>query len=223
MWGGSVLPLAPQSVPPSALRSPDEGNLDRGSMASLFGWGSAMAIAILYSHEFGLCGLVGMILVIPIDRLVRSSPIPLMSRLTTALKAEGWYLAGVILPIAVFVGIYAASGKAGTLIKTATTVLTVTGSGEFGGLPFPLDSDSFLSIRNMMSSDMSITRGVKETPLYRIRFCSPPAVYLLQRRHPCFQGLSVASGLRARRRALALTLLGLASFKYTLVRRTSII
>jgi hypothetical protein len=175
--------------------------------ARLFGWGAVASFSTLYSYEFGLCALAATVLTIPIDRALRPSTAPWPRRLASAAMVGASYVSGAVATIAAFLAVYALYGRASEWTRNSVGILTLVGSGEFGGWPWPVNAGSFLSIRNLTADPHS--------RLEKIRFCIPPAVYVTS------VAVLVAKALRREwtgrsTTQLVLTLFGLASFRYTL-------
>lgn len=182
------------------------GTLDRPEALRLFGWGTAAALSILQSHEFGLCALVAILMAVAIDQALRPGDAPLARRLAASCSVAACFLAGVVAVIAAFLAIYAAFGRASALVGNAIAVLTLIGSGEFAGLPFPVDAAWFLNFRGSQAH-----RGIG------FAFCAVPAVYLMSGSVNIARAIRREWSSRATTQ-LVLTLLGLSSFKYVLVR-----
>ncbi|HEY6460675.1 MAG TPA: hypothetical protein VIY73_11010 [Polyangiaceae bacterium] len=114
-----------------ALTRPLDGS--RRARRQLLGAGALTALAILYSHDFGVPAALGTWIGIASEALVPRAKEPWRSRARAARRDAGLYAAGLAILIAPFLLFYAAHGKLGALLRGYRWTVQVSS----GHVPFP--------------------------------------------------------------------------------------
>jgi hypothetical protein len=114
-----------------ALTRPLDGS--KRARRQLLGAGALTALAILYSHDFGVPAALGTWVGIASEALVPRAKEPWRSRARSAWRDAGRYAAGLSIVLAPFLLFYAAHGKLGALLRGYRWTVEVSS----GRVPFP--------------------------------------------------------------------------------------
>ncbi len=172
----------------------------------VFAWGLLMGLAVLYSQDFGLCGVGSVGLALGADALLRADA-PLRERARTMLRNESAFVAGTLAPVALFFLIYAIAGRLGALLH-AILWTGLLASGAWSGLEYPVSAQSFLT-------NDALSGVTREGPV--LEFIMPLAASVV--------GIVVVVACAARRRwtarttlIFALTLFSITAMRHALLR-----
>ena len=110
----------------------------------LFACGGLIALALLYSQEFGLCAIGAVALAIPVAYAFPRGGRRLRERAWVASRSLGFVASGIAAPVAAVLGFYGYFGKAGLLVQTTWMTLSLTASGAFGSWEFPISAQTFV-------------------------------------------------------------------------------
>ncbi len=110
----------------------------------LFACGGSIALALLYSQEFGLCAIGAVALAIPVAYAFPRGGRRLRERAWAASRSLAFVASGIAAPVAAVLGFYGYFGKAGLLVKTTWMTLSLTASGALGSLEFPISAQTFV-------------------------------------------------------------------------------
>ena len=117
----------------------------------LLSWGSLTGLSALYSHDFGLCAFGALALAIPLDRLLRRTSATWPGKLKAAVTLDTAYVTGFVGTISLFVGLYAAFGRADRLVTTFMETVPRMAAGIYGALGNVFDAVTFLSADALMA------------------------------------------------------------------------
>lgn len=100
-------------------------------------------LAALYSHDFGVLAVIGTVLGLTSELLGRRAP--LRVRFFRSAKRLGDYLGGVLVPIGLFIVVYACAGRLGALWLGARWSIRV-GAGLLQSAiePYPIDTETLI-------------------------------------------------------------------------------
>lgn len=151
-------------------RTATVGHIARRDRLTLGLFGGVNGLAFFYSQEFGLCALAAAPLAFVLDGLARGRPARRRAELSAALRRALAYVLGFLLFFAAWVLVYAAAGKASSLLRSLFLSVALPGSGAFGSLELPIQRETFHSLRGLLA---------EWTRVPVIEFLLAPLVYAL--------------------------------------------
>jgi hypothetical protein len=104
----------------------------------LLGGGILLGLSMLYSQEFALCAILGTFAAVILDAVLSKGEL-FAERIRNLARLLARMTLAVLAPIAVLLALYAARGKAGSLLRAGYESIAFPASGAWGALPFPLD------------------------------------------------------------------------------------
>ncbi len=142
----------------------------------LMGGGALAGLAVLYSQEFGLCA-VGAVLLAPLAaHLFQHRGRGIGERSVATLQSLGWIILGIGAPLAAVMALYGCFGKATLLIATTYKTLSLTASGAFGSLEFPVSAKSFDQPEELLGPLFSLMDKLRDAS---IQLIVPVAIYIV--------------------------------------------
>jgi hypothetical protein len=192
-------------------------NSEGGGVArrnGLIGGGVLTGLSVLYSQEFGLCAVGAVVLAPFAAYLFQFRGQPAAQRLRGALLSLAFIALGTAIPVGIVLVIYAGFGKATLLVTTTWKTLSLTASGAFGSLEFPVSAQSFAHPEELIRGLTSETDKMHDAD---IQLIVPIAIYILSLLSLVLR--AVNGTWRGRSTILfGLTALGVSSFRVALAR-----
>jgi hypothetical protein len=175
----------------------------------LFACGGSIALALLYSQEFGLCAVGAVALAIPVAYAFPRGGRRLRERAWAASRSLGFVASGIAAPVAAVLGFYGYFGKAGLLVKTTWMTLSLAASGVLGSVEFPISAQTFaepIRLFEVWPDGEPVAQFIVPVAIYVVTAC---ALLVRAFTRPWTVRCTVLFGLLA---------LGASSFRVTLAR-----
>ncbi|HEX5099695.1 MAG TPA: hypothetical protein VFV94_09360, partial [Polyangiaceae bacterium] len=180
------------------------GRIDRDERLSFASFGAINALALFYSHEFGLCAIAAVPLALILDALVRARTTSVRTELGLGFRRAAGYLAGFLLAFGAWVLVYGVAGKAALLLRSLFLSVALPAAGAIGSLELPVDAATFRSLEGLAAT---------WTAVPAVEYLLPPLVYVVTGAVLVARGLSGHWDTRARFQ-LGLLLFGTASYRF---------
>ncbi len=138
--------------------------------------GVLTALTLLYSQEYGLCAAGAILVSVVASHVFQHRTLSVGERARLAAISLGSIAAGIAAPIVVVLGIYATSGKARLLVSTTWKTLSLTASGAFGSLEFPVTAKTYAHPEELFLALLGPDNELRDPT---IQFIVPVAIYLV--------------------------------------------
>jgi hypothetical protein len=174
----------------------------------MFVAGALTALTFFYSQEFGLCAAGAVVLAVPVAYACQRSGRGTRDRIAGAIRSLFLFVAGIAAPVAAVLVLYACFGKARLLVQTTWETLTLSASGAFGSIEFPVGVSALLHPDRLLENRIN-------DPI--VEFVLPIAIYVVAL---CALLVRFATDRWSRRSTvlLGLVALGVAGFRVAMAR-----